>query len=214
MEQKCGETDNRRRGRPRKYDSSVALAQATDLFWRKGFAGTSLDGIAAVTGMNRPSLQAAFGDKRDLYLAALREYWSTQFVAIRVALTAPTLDQALTRAFDAALSTYFSGGSLVRGCFVVGTAIIEAPADAEIATIVAKGFETLDAEFLQRVELARAAGEPTGGGNPAALAFLATATMQTLALRSRTGTSEEDLRRLAEDATNVICGNANAVPAP
>jgi AcrR family transcriptional regulator len=213
MEQIYGETDNRRRGRPRKYDSNVALAQATDLFWKKGYAGTSLDGIAAVTGMNRPSLQAAFGDKRDLYLAALRQYWTAEIQAIRAALVAPTLDQALIRAFDAALSTYFSGGSLVRGCFVVGTAIIEAPGDAEIGTIVAAGFETLDAEFLQRIELAREAGELNIGCNAASLAFLATATMQTLALRSRAGSSEKDLRRLARDAVNVICGIENTVPA-
>jgi hypothetical protein len=58
----------RRRGRPRAYDPDTALAAAADVFWKKGYDGTSLDDLAAATGMNRPSLYAAFGDKHDLYL--------------------------------------------------------------------------------------------------------------------------------------------------
>ena len=61
----------RRRGRPRAYDPQAALQQATDSFWRSGYSGTSLDKIGAATGMNRPSLYAAFGDKHTLYLKAL-----------------------------------------------------------------------------------------------------------------------------------------------
>ena len=50
-------------------------------FWKTGYAGTSLDDIAAATGMNRPSLRAAFGDKHAIYLKALNEYWELKFAA-------------------------------------------------------------------------------------------------------------------------------------
>src|SRR5215471_3491523 len=60
-----------RRGRPRAYDPDTALAQAMAVFWRAGYAGTSLDDITVGTGMNRPSLYGAFGDKHRLYLHAL-----------------------------------------------------------------------------------------------------------------------------------------------
>ena len=49
----------RPRGRPRQYDPERALADAAKVFWKKGYAGTSLDDLAAATGMNRPSLYAA-----------------------------------------------------------------------------------------------------------------------------------------------------------
>ena len=52
----------------------MALARAMDVFWRDGFAATSLDTISAATGMNRPSLYAAFGDKRDIYVKAYERY--------------------------------------------------------------------------------------------------------------------------------------------
>ena len=61
-----------KRGRPRAYDPDAALKAARDVFWVKGYAATSLDDIAEATGMNRPSLYAAFGDKEAIYLAALK----------------------------------------------------------------------------------------------------------------------------------------------
>src|SRR5438045_2737757 len=64
----------KRRGRPRAYDPDLALSRAMDVFWKEGFAGTSLDELSAATGMNRPSLYGAFGDKRDLYIKAYQHY--------------------------------------------------------------------------------------------------------------------------------------------
>src|SRR5437868_6249040 len=64
----------RRRGRPRAYEPEVALARALDVFWKEGFAGTSLDDLSAATGMNRPSLYGAFGDKRELYIKSYEAY--------------------------------------------------------------------------------------------------------------------------------------------
>src|SRR6201991_949093 len=64
----------KRRGRPRAYQPDVALARALDVFWKDGFAATSLDDLSAATGMNRPSLYGAFGDKRELYKKTYESY--------------------------------------------------------------------------------------------------------------------------------------------
>src|SRR3979411_1834040 len=64
----------KRRGRPRAYRPEVALGKALDLFRKDGFAATSLDDLSAATGMNRPSLYGAFGDKRELYIKSYRRY--------------------------------------------------------------------------------------------------------------------------------------------
>jgi AcrR family transcriptional regulator len=205
MVQNKDEAGGKRRGRPRAYDPATALAQARDAFWRHGYAGTSLDEIAAVTGMNRPSLSAAFGDKRAIYLAALRDYWTAKFITMDRALVAPTLKEALTRAYDAALSLYVSPESGARGCFVVGTAITEAVEDAEIRAISQQGFAMLDAKFAGRIEAARVAGELAADADVGALALLATASMQTLALRARSGTSCDALRAMAGKAVAAIC---------
>ena len=64
----------KRRGRPRAYEPEVALGKALDLFRKDGFAATSLDDLSAATGMNRPSLYGAFGDKRELFIKSYRRY--------------------------------------------------------------------------------------------------------------------------------------------
>jgi AcrR family transcriptional regulator len=90
----------KRRGRPRAYDPQAALKQATDAFWKAGYAGTSLEEISAATGMNKPSLYAAFGDKRGLYLEALDQYWQLVFAAMRKDLAGDRpLDDTLMRVY-------------------------------------------------------------------------------------------------------------------
>jgi len=206
MEQKEIDTDTKVRGRPRAYDPDVALQRAMAAFWKTGYSGTSLDEIALATGMNRPSLRAAFGDKRDLYLRALRAYWALKFATLERTLAGGTLKEALLRTYEAALSVYFSGEDGARGCFVVGTAITETVDDPEIRDIVAAGFQTLDDNFVARIRLARDAGELAKGVDVEALAILACGTMQTIALRARAGVPRETLWRLAQKAVAVICG--------
>lgn len=195
-----------RRGRPRAYDPEAALKQATDTFWKAGYSGTSLDKISAATGMNPPSLYAAFGNKRALYLDALEGYWQMSLAATREALAEDRpLGEALMRAYDAALSIYFSGKGQPRGCFVIGTAVAEAVEDTKIRNSVAAGLRAIDADFETRFRLAQEAGELKEGADPAALAVVASATMHTIAIRARAGTPRDELREIARKAVNVIC---------
>jgi AcrR family transcriptional regulator len=60
--------------RPRSFDPDEVLDLARDVFWQKGFQGTSLDDITAATGLAKPSLYAAFGDKNALFLKVLDRY--------------------------------------------------------------------------------------------------------------------------------------------
>jgi TetR/AcrR family transcriptional regulator, copper-responsive repressor len=207
MVQKKSSVEPRRRGRPRAYDPQEALLQVTDAFWKAGYSGTSLDEISAATGMNRPSLYAAFGDKRALYLEALAHYWELSFAAMREALGEDLpLDEALMRVYNGALSIYFSGKGRPRGCFVVGTAVTEANEDPEIRRSVAAGFRTFDADFEARFQTALEKGEIKADADPTALAVLATATMHTIAIRARAGVPRAELRELARKAVKVICG--------
>jgi len=197
----------RRPGRPRAYNPWTALQAATNRFWRSGYSGTSLDEICAATGMNRPSLYAAFGDKHALYLKALGHYWQLSLVEIREALADgdQTLDEALMRAYDGQLSIYFSGDGLSRGCFAIGTATTEAVEDREIRSALAEGLRTLDAYFEARIRTARDRGELKADADPAALALLASATLHSIAICARAGVPRAELREIARKAVNVIC---------
>jgi TetR/AcrR family transcriptional regulator, copper-responsive repressor len=209
MARKNSETGPARRGRPRAYDTEAALKRATETFWKAGYAGTSLDSIAAATGMNPPSLYAAFGNKHALYLEALARYWEITLAATREALAeGRPLGESLMLAYEAALSIYFSGKGGARGCFVIGTAVTEAGADAAIRRSVAAGLRMIDADFEARLRMARDRGELKDDADPTALAILASATMHSIAIRARAGTPRAELREMARRAASVICGCA------
>jgi AcrR family transcriptional regulator len=196
----------KRRGRPRAYDPEVALQQAIEAFWRTGYSGTSLDDVSSATGMNRPSLYAAFGDKRALYLKALDHYWELGYAAMREALVYDRpLNEALMRVYEKALAIYFSGSGRPRGCFAIGTATTEAVDDAKIRAALAEGLRNLDEGFEARIQAAQACGELDGDADPAALALLASATLHSIAVRARSGARRAELEQLAQKAVSVIC---------
>src|SRR3954468_20536838 len=118
MVQKRTDELPKRRGRPRAYDPATAVARAAETFWKAGYAGTSLDDLSAATGMNRPSLYAAFGDKRDLYLRTLEHYRNESRALAREALADhPPLGVFLRRFYNKALELYLQGGP--RGCYTI-----------------------------------------------------------------------------------------------
>src|ERR1044072_9306933 len=111
----------KKRGRPRAYDHDTALARAAATFWKAGYAGTSLDDLSEATGMNRPCLYAAFGDKRDLYLKTLEHYRDGGGALTPAGLAGgPPLRVFLKRFYDGALDLYLGEGP--RGCYSIGTA--------------------------------------------------------------------------------------------
>ena len=110
--------------------------------------------------MNPPSLYAAFGNKRAIYLEALAHYWELSLAATRAALAEDRpLDQALMLAYDAALSIYFFGASEARAAalWCIGTAVTSKPReDAAIRNNVAAGLRMTDpADFEARFRAAR-----------------------------------------------------------
>jgi AcrR family transcriptional regulator len=197
----------RPRGRPRAYDPDDALARATQSFWRAGFAGTSLDDLSAATGMNRPSIYGAFGDKRDLYLAALDRYVDVSRAQMAAALSEDVpIAAALQSVYDGALALYFAKPEAPLGCFLIGTAATEAARDSRVRTRLGSGLRELTETFEARFRAARASGEIGSGVDPALLADLAGAVLHSIALRARAGDSRSSLHAFSKAAVKMLCG--------
>ena len=199
------EAEPKRRGRPRAYDPDEALARAAAAFWKAGYAGTSLDDLVAATGMNRPSLYAAFGDKREIYLKTLDHSMEEGRALAREALEDdPPLRVFLKRFYDKALDLYYGDGP--RGCYTVGTAATVAAVDEAVRKFLADRVRNADDFLKKQIEKGQARGEIARDADPAALAYLATGTLHTLAVRSRAGMPRKELEALARAAIAVICG--------
>src|SRR5579872_771184 len=174
----AAEAVSKRRGRPRAFEAETALLQAMDVFWTDGFAGASLDDVSAATGLNRPSLYGAFGDKRALYLKAYGQYrrrMNEMFLPLFQA-RAP-LRAKLRRILIAALDLYLSGEDGPRGCFTVLSAASDAIADPDLHSLVSDAIEATDRAFGRMFADARAAGELPPAADPRRLARMASATL-------------------------------------
>ena len=196
-----------RRGRPRAFDPDAALAQAVDAFWDAGFAATSLDDLTAATGMNRPSLYGAFGDKQALYRKAFDLYLERTRAAMADAFGGDRpLRADLRRAYDIGISIYLSGGSGPRGCFIIGTAVAQAVTDPDTRAALADTLREIDHAFAARIARAQRGGELSADADPAKLAKLASATLYSLTIHARAGEGRSALKAIAGAAVDVICG--------
>src|SRR6202158_5544139 len=193
----------KRRGRPRAYQPDIALGKALDLFRKDGFAATSLDDLSAATGMNRPSLYGAFGDKRELYIKSYARYRADARAAmIDIFSDELPIRRRLERIFAAALEIYLSGDAGPRGCFTVMTAASEAISDPEIRAMVLEGLSELDKAFAACFRLARDNGELPEAADPVMLAQLASATIHSIAIRARV--PRKQLEAIVQGAIEVM----------
>ncbi|MGA0603632.1 TetR/AcrR family transcriptional regulator [Caulobacter sp. KR2-114] len=204
------DTSGRRgRGRPRGFDTGQALNAAQASFWRAGYAATSLDTLAEATGLNRPSLYGAFGDKRALYLAALAKSADESVASLAAALAArPTVREALALVYDSAIRIYLAGERGPQGCFIIGTAVVEALGDAAVREALAGALTRMDGAFEARFAAARSAGELPAEADPRGLALIASAVLNNLAIRARAGLDRATLQAVARAGVDALCGPA------
>ncbi|WP_066592502.1 TetR/AcrR family transcriptional regulator [Sphingomonas pruni] len=174
------------------------LGAATERFRTRGYAGTSLDDLVDATGLQRPSLYAAFGDKRALYLASLDRTIDRAGRALDQLIEADLpLEQSLKVMFRAVIDGFLTGETGPSGCIMVSTSATSAVDDAEIRARLAAFVELEDGKIEQ---LLAARGDPRA----AAHARVATSVIHSLSVRARAGATREELETLAADCVALI----------
>lgn len=207
MVQKEVREARRPRGRPRSFDPDAVLDKARAVFWNLGYAATSLDDLAAATGLNRPSLYAAFGDKHALYMAALERSRAEAAAALGAALAVEApLRQILGIIFDRTVDIYRAGAVGQRGCFLIGTAVTQAVDDPAAREMLANFIGQTDGLFTARFQ--RDAAQLAPGVTPQMAGPMASGTFHTLAVRARTGAGEGELKAIGAAAVTMLCGPA------
>ncbi|KQX47124.1 MULTISPECIES: TetR/AcrR family transcriptional regulator [unclassified Paenibacillus] len=158
--------------RLREFDEQKALDAAMHVFWEKGFEATSLSDLTSKMGIQRPSIYSAFGDKKELFEAALRKY--TQFHAsnVRARLQKKSsVIEAFRSYFESIVAEeYEEGPKPNRGCFCLNTMVELAPHDTKFAILTREHQMYLSAIFQETIERGIRSGELDNATNPLALA--------------------------------------------
>jgi AcrR family transcriptional regulator len=185
------------RGRPRTFDPDIALRQALDLFWERGYEGTSFDELIAAMGISASSFYNSFGSKEALYCEATKSYleWAGQwFFSI---LNDPSTDTktAFARLFESTAEE-FTRGDHPPGCMISLAGTHCAPGMKNIRDMMAEHRAFSESAMAERMRMGIAKGELPADTDCDMLAAFYSAMARGLAVQARDGASREKLSEI------------------
>ena len=189
----------RKMGRPLSFDRQVALEKAMLAFWRTGYETTSVADLTAAMGITAPSLYTAFGDKRRLFLEAVRLYAGDPDDVARAIDGAPTAADAARAMLTAAAHAY-TGELTPRGCLLATATASGSAASADVQEIVARLRGEIARHLCARVARDIDQGLLPRQTDPAALSGLVMAVTQGLSALARDGADRGMLLRIVDAA--------------
>ena len=185
----------------RQFDEDEMLAGALEVFWRKGFTGTSMIDLAEATGIQRGSLYNAYGDKEQLFLLAFDRYTQRFLESAEQALSASDVRTALNAFFETAIANMTSG-SPPRGCLTTKTALDLDTAGPAIEARVKRLIGDLTALLTAALSHADAKAELTVA--PDAAADLIVTFTRGLAVMERVHHNRKRLKQTAAQLVQVL----------
>ena len=187
--------------RPRSFDQQHVLEAVRDQFWNAGYAGTSLEDLMRVSRLGKGSLYGAFGDKRQLFLQALRSYADETHRALREAIAgAPRALDAL-RAIVTSPVADPTGEAARRGCLIANSTCELASRDADVRAHAQYTFDTTITLIADGVTRAQHQGDVPGDTDPTTLARAVLAALEGVTFLGRTGMDIDTLAATARSLT-------------
>lgn len=183
--------------RPREFDRDIALQRAIETFAQHGFEGTSTPMLLDAMKIGRQSLYDTFGDKRTLYIEALRRYSEE---SVGATLTAMFAHANVLQGIEQALLAFVERASAPHGTACLGIhAVAEFGTTADDVSGVthAVGERTLLA-FESRLRDGIGRGEIAPTLDPQAGAQFLLATLSGLKIAARGGASHAVLEQIVE----------------
>jgi len=188
---------SRPRGRPRAFDRDEALDRAMHLFWRRGYEATSVSDLTEAMGITPPSLYAAFGDKKRLFLEAVDRYQSGPGSFARAAFNEPTAERAMRRLMMDTIESFFEKNN-PRGCMVVLAATNCSTDSSDILDELAGRRRMAERLVRDRIAAGRAAGDIPPDADVDTLAGMIVTTLYGLSIKARDGASRASLRKVVD----------------
>ena len=186
------------RGRPREFDTELALGAALRVFWAKGYEGASLSDLTDEMGITRPSLYAAFGNKEALFRQALDLYERDKLTYIGDAIEAPTARGVAERLLMGSVDAATTGDC--KGCMGVIASVACQSVEPSIRDDVNARAESSRRAIIARMQQAIDAGEFRVATEAEAITRYLLAIMQGISVQAQSGASREELLQVADSA--------------
>src|SRR5580692_4500445 len=182
--------------RPKEFDQEKALRKAIHLFSQQGFAASSTDELMRVMNVGRQSMYDTFGDKRALFLKALKMYVTENVHSITVELERP--GSALS-AVQNALMTFAERKDLssAEGCMGLNAIGEFGQRDDDVTRITRNGARVLRQTLIRVLTRAKNQGEINSDANLASMTDFFESTLAGIRMAAKAGKSRQALRNIA-----------------
>lgn len=169
------------------------------VFWRFGYETASVADLTAAMGISTPSLYTAFGDKRRLFLEAMRLYAGDPEDMDRRIGDAPSAYDAARTLMTAAADAY-TGVDTPKGCLLASATASGSMQSADVQAAVADIRRSIDSRLRKRIVRDIKDGVLPPGTQAAALAGLVMAVTQGMSVLARDGASRVSLLAMVKVA--------------
>ncbi|MEO1083589.1 MAG: TetR/AcrR family transcriptional regulator, partial [Acidobacteriota bacterium] len=144
--------------RPKSFDVNEAVKATMEVFWSKGYQGTSIDDLTEATGVKRQSLYNALGEKKTMFTKALLKYDTEERRSGLAELESEVSGRGAIEYLFTDLVEHCSNDKTRRGCFLVNTAL-ESGHDDDIQRIVDGAIEDFRSFFERSLRRGQEEGE-------------------------------------------------------
>ncbi|MEU7819567.1 TetR/AcrR family transcriptional regulator [Catellatospora sp. NPDC049133] len=184
-------------GRPREFDLDRVLGAALDVFWAKGYEGTTMADLTVATGLKPGSVYAAFGSKAGMFSQVLDRYEESVFQYARDAVRERTVREVVRHWLEG-VARATTGPDTPPGCLLVHGALAAGDGAAAIRAELARRRDSGEQLLVTRLERARAEGDLPASVDPQAAAGFVFALSSGLAVDAAGGADRERLLRTVE----------------
>ncbi|WP_432536414.1 TetR/AcrR family transcriptional regulator [Kineococcus arenarius] len=193
-----------RAGQSRAFDVDAVLEVATRLFWEHGYEATSISMITAATGVNPPSLYAAYGDKRRLFLRVIEHYNATHGSFMAEAFREESTAAGLVHRLLHGAAEHYSDPRFPGGCLIISAAVNVTAASREVADDLRRLRIANVIAIAERLRQAQASGELSSDLDADSGASYLAAIIQGLSQQARDGASTAQLHAIADIALQAL----------
>ena len=186
--------------RTKDFDENEVLCKAINIFWHKGYNGTSMQELVDGLGISRSSLYDTYGDKHTLYLKALESYQ----LDVSSKISAIANNSAPAKDTIKALLQFIISGLLDdqkhKGCFLVNAQVEVAPHDSEVSRLVCDSDQQIEEAFHLIIKNGQQKGEISDRKDATALARFILNTVKGMRVTAKSTPDSavfEDIIRLA-----------------